>query len=716
MLDDQSIAVFPRIGTALARNVQASHDGRYVAFLWSERGDEHLSLWVTEVALGKHKCVLPARAGYASVDDLPTEIELLRERMRQRYLGVIGFAWFPQDARLLVPRGHELIVVEAESGQYRSVANAEGPIQNARISPDGTKVAFACQNDLWLGEGLKEGALRLRPLTTGGNERLLNGVADFLAQEELSRYDAFWWHPQSEEIAFLRTDLARLPIVGIPSSRSSESDLHSYSFAGSPIGAWQLGTVRCGDASVTWLPVEEKMRDGYLARAQFDKRGRLFVQILSRQQDRLWLLGRLDAQWTTVLEERSDYWVNLKGNVLFGPGEESFVWLSTGGEENEIQVRDLEGGSCRSVSTDDVRVDGIVGVVGKLDTVWFYGRRGAPENRFVFRAPLDGKGNVEAISEKPGWHDAKLLTGAGLWAHTYESVSTPPTIAVRDAQDALVVELPSDPRSCDVATTLPAPEFLDVPTEDGRGLRACLYRPRMGSRESRYPLLVAVYGGPGVQSVRNAWDVRVDLRSQRFCDNGVLVLKTDNRGSSGRGNAFERQIDRRFGTVDVEDQVRASRYLVDELKIADCNRIAVSGWSYGGYLAAMCLLSAGDLFKAAVSGAPVVSWHDYDACYTERYMGDPGSHAEVYARADASNYAANLAGRLLLIHGLRDENVLFAHTARLARALNACGKNYDLLILPEERHSVASFANRVVVERRVFEHVMASLRQDDVVG
>jgi dipeptidyl-peptidase-4 len=281
---------------------------------------------------------------------------------------------------------------------------------------------------------------------------------------------------------------------------------------------------------------------------------------------------------------------------------------------------------------------------------------------------------------------------------------------VCDANDAVVAELPSDPRSCETARELPLPEFFDVPGADGVALRACLYRPREQAPGSRSPLLVGVYGGPGVQSVRNAWDVRVDLRSQRFCAEGALVLKTDNRGSSGRGNAFERKIAQRFGSVDVEDQVRGVKYLVDELKIADADRVAVSGWSYGGYLAALCLLSVGDVFKTAAAGAPVVSWYDYDACYTERYMGDAEAHAAAYARADLSKYAANLAGRLLIIHGLRDENGLFAHTSRLVAALNASQARYDLLVLPEERHSVTSFENRVLVERRVFEHIMASFR------
>lgn len=712
MLDDRSIAAFPRIGTAWARNIQASHDARYVAFLWSERGDEHLSLWVTEIASGKRRRVLAAEVGYRSVEEMPLEVELLRERRRQRYLGVLGYAWVPHAARLLVPRGQDLLLVDAETGEHRVAVHAPGPIQAVKINPAGTAVALACRNDLWLGEGLDSGSARLRQLTSGGHARLLNGVADFLAQEELSRYEAFWWHPQGGEIAYVQTDLSRVPSVSIPARQPPGTELHAYSFAGAAIGEWRIGTVRLADASVCWLPVGDEMRDGYLARAQFDERGRLFIQALNRKQDRLWLLGHSpddEGQWKTILEERSDAWVNVAGNALFGPPEGRFVWLSTGGEENQIQVRSLDGAECTSVPTGDVRVDGIIGLAAEQGVLWFHGRRGTPENRFAFRVPLTGKGNVEEISDEPGWHDVNLLSATGLWVHTHESVRNPPQVEVRDASGEVVAELPSDPRSCEEAKRLPLPEFIDIQGEDGVGLRGCLYRPSREPPAAGFPLLVAVYGGPGVQSVRNAWDVRVDLRSQRFSAHGVLVLKTDNRGSSGRGSVFERRIGRRFGSVDVEDQMRGVRHVIDELRIADSDRVAVSGWSYGGYLAAMCLLSAADVFKAAVAGAPVVSWRDYDACYTERYMGDPESHGEAYTRADVSRYAAQLAGRLLIIHGMRDENVLFAHTARLAQALNASQAAYDLLILPEERHSVGGFENRILVERRIFEHVMASL-------
>lgn len=712
MLDERSIATLPRIGTAFAKNIQASQDARYVAFLWSERGDEYLGLWVTELATGRRKCLLAAEFGYRSVDEMPAEVELLRERIRQRSLGVLAYAWVPRSTRLLVPRGEELLLVDAETGEHRVVARAPAPIVGAKVDPTGTAVAFGCRNDLWLGEGLESGSLHLRPLTSGGGERLLNGVADFLAQEELSRYEAFWWHPQGKEIAFVQTDLSWVPTVGIPARRLPGTDFQPYAFAGASIGTWRLGTVRLDDPCVHWLPVDDTRPGGYLARAQFEERGRLLIQVLNRKQDRLWLLEcspGTGTEWRTILEERSEDWVNVPGNVVFGPKEGCFIWLSTGGGENRIQVREIDGNGCESVPTGDVRVDGIIGVGSEGSTIWFHGRKGTPENRFVFRTSLDGNGSVEAISERPGWHDARLLSKKGIWVYTYESVSVPPTVEIRGAAGEVIGGLPSDPRPCENEAGLPVPEFIDVSGGDGISLRGCLYRPRQQMPASGFPLLVAVYGGPGVQSVRNAWDVRVDLRSQRFCEQGVLVLKTDNRGSSGRGRDFERRIGRRFGSVDVEDQVRGVRYVADELKIADPDRVAVSGWSYGGYLAAMCLLSATSVFKAAVAGAPVVSWRDYDACYTERYMGTPEESPEAYARADLTRHVAKLAGRLLIIHGMRDENVLFAHTARLAQSLNASGASYDLLLLPEERHSVRSFDNRVLLERRVFDHVMAAL-------
>ena len=224
----------------------------------------------------------------------------------------------------------------------------------------------------------------------------------------------------------------------------------------------------------------------------------------------------------------------------------------------------------------------------------------------------------------------------------------------------------------------------------------------------RYPLVVSVYGGPHVQRVADDWMLTVDLRAQYLAQQGYVVLKLDNRGSLNRGLAFEAAIADRMGTVEVDDQVAGVRHMA-ALPYVDGSRVGIYGWSYGGYMTCMAMMRAPDVFKVGVSGAPVTDWDGYDTGYTERYMGTPQSNPEGYHDSSVLTHAAKLQGRLLLVHGMVDENVHFRHTARLIVALTAADKDYDLLVFPEERHMPRDLKGMEYQERRVLDYLNRNL-------
>jgi len=254
------------------------------------------------------------------------------------------------------------------------------------------------------------------------------------------------------------------------------------------------------------------------------------------------------------------------------------------------------------------------------------------------------------------------------------------------------------------------PELLSFPTSDGsETLHAALYRPDVAVHGSGpYPLICAVYGGPHVQRVNRSWSQSADMRVQRLCSLGFAVVKCDNRGSSRRGLSFEGAIKNNLGRVEVLDQVAAVRYLVVR-RIADPKRVGIYGWSYGGYLAAMCLSRAPDVFHVAIAGAPVTSWDGYDTHYTERYMGMPSENRSGYSEAAVFQHVHNMRGKLMIIHGLIDENVHFRHTARLINRLVSAGKDYDLLVFPDERHSPRRLRDRVYMEKRMSDYFVKNL-------
>lgn len=257
------------------------------------------------------------------------------------------------------------------------------------------------------------------------------------------------------------------------------------------------------------------------------------------------------------------------------------------------------------------------------------------------------------------------------------------------------------------------PELLTLRTSDGNdALYGALYLPdRSTHGNGPYPLVCSVYGGPHVQRVNRSWSsMTADMRAQRLASLGFAVLKCDNRGSSRRGLRFEGAVKNRLGRLEVLDQASAVRQLV-AMGVADPSRVGVYGWSYGGYLAAMCLCRAPDVFCCAVAGAPVTSWDGYDTHYTERYMGLPDENPGGYAESAVFDHVPNMTGKMMLVHGLIDENVHFRHTTRLISHLIASGKDYDLLVFPDERHSPRRLRDRLYMEKKICEYFVHSLTE-----
>jgi len=299
-------------------------------------------------------------------------------------------------------------------------------------------------------------------------------------------------------------------------------------------------------------------------------------------------------------------------------------------------------------------------------------------------------------------HGAVIAPDFSSFVDAWDSLLGPPNINVvgmTDPRSTISIHSP------DVSVDLPPPELHSFRTSDGVELHAAVYRPTVSGRA---PVIVSVYGGPGPQMVNDSWAQTVDLRAQMLAQQGFVVLKVDNRGSARRGLAFEAPIARRFGQIEVRDQVEGIRWL-ETLGFADVSRVGIYGWSYGGYMALMALATAPDVFKAGLAGAPVTVWEGYDTAYTERYMGTPQENPEGYRLGSPLTHVDRLRGKLLMIHGMIDENVHFRHTARVMQALIDAGKPFETLLYPNERHMPRSEHDRVDMERRILEFFQRNL-------
>ena len=380
-----------------------------------------------------------------------------------------------------------------------------------------------------------------------------------------------------------------------------------------------------------------------------------------------------------------------------------FLWASERTGFNHIYL--FYEGDLLALTKGEWQVDSIESVDESGGTIFFTGTKDGHTEKHLYKMSLEGE-SVEKVTSESGIHNVLINVKANLFVDAFNSLSSPPKVVLRSLGNNYEVEVvihESKDERID-RYQLEPPEIFGLRLQDGTELSGAIYYPNSREFKAPYPTVLSVYGGPHVQLVTNSWIMTASLRAQYLRNKGYLVVVVDSRGSSRRGLKFESPIKNFMGNVEVEDQSFALNYLIEK-GIADKERLGVYGWSYGGYMSLMCLAKRPDLFKAAVAGAPVTSWDGYDTHYTERYMGMPEENVAGYTKSSVMSYVSEIEGKLLLIHGLVDENVHFRHTARLINSLNEAGKDYDLLVFPEERHMPRRLEDRAYMERRILEFI-----------
>ena len=487
-----------------------------------------------------------------------------------------------------------------------------------------------------------------------------------------------------------------------------------YPAAGRPnarVDLW-VATLAGAATSLRELPAAAAS-EGYLARvAWFPDSRALAVQRQTRDQKRLELLKVDVARGTAqqLLEERSDTWVELHDELTFLKGQPAFLWASYRSGHKHLYLYDLDGKLLRPVTAGEWMVVGdsreraIEGVDEAKGLVYFTANRDTPIERHLYAAPLTGSSDtagiearIRRLTEGAGWHSVSMAGDAQRWLDTFSTPDTPPSLTLRHTT--------SKRPSILVANTLGAshpyapylaahrtPEFGTLRAADGQVMHFTMLKPLGFDPSKRYPVIVEVYGGPGVQRVQRVWG---GYYRQYLAQQGFVVFMLDNRGSGNRGRAFETALYHRMGSIEIEDQVKGVDYL-RSLPFVDPARIGVWGWSYGGYMALMAMVRAPEHFAAGVSGAPVTDWRLYDTHYTERYMGvpeagSPESNPEGYRDGNVMTHAAALKGPLLVMHGMADDNVLFTHSTALFKRLQDLGKPFEVMPYPGSKHALLRF-------------------------
>ncbi|KAM7273057.1 hypothetical protein ACFE04_027721 [Oxalis oulophora] len=736
LLSVEEIVQSPLPGYVSPTSISFSPDDNLVTYLYSPNHSLVRFVFGFDINQRKQEVLFSPLDAGLDENNISPEEKLRRERLRERGLGVTRYEWIKLNSKkkaLMVPLPGGIYFQEfpGSKPEFKLVSSPASPIIDPRSSPDGTMLAYVKASELHVLDLVYNIS---RQLTFGADEnKVTHGLAEYIAQEEMERKNGYWWSLDGKFLAFTEVDYSHIPpfrimhqgksIVG-----SSAQEDHRYPFAGKSNVKVRLGVVPILGGPVAWMDLicggiaEENNEEEYLARVNWMHGNVLTVQVLNRSHTKLKIL-KFDiktGEKKVLLVEENDTWVSLHDFFMpldgsFNEHSGGFIWASERTGFRHLYLYDEKGTCLGPITEGDWMVEQIASVNEVAGLIYFTGTLDGPLESHLYSAKIDGTHALEApvrLTNGKGKHVVVIDNSFRYFVDIYDSLNIPPRILLCSLVDGSFVATLYDqpltvPRS--KRLQLNAPEIIQIQGNDGTVFYGALYMPdetKFGPPP--YKTMVSVYGGPSVQLVCDSWVNSVDMRAQYLRSKGILVWKLDNRGSARRGLKFEGELKHNSGKIDADDQLCGVEWLIKQ-GLAKAGHIGVYGWSYGGYLSAMMLARFPDVIRCAVSGAPVTSWDGYDTFYTEKYMGLPWKNPLGYDTSSVMHHVHKMKGKLLLIHGMIDENVHFRHTARLINALVKARKTYELLIFPDERHMPRSLRDRLYMEERIWEFIERNL-------
>ncbi len=647
------------------RTITVAADGQRVLFARSRAGDDPVNcLWVLDIATGEERLVADPLHLLDAADDehLPIEERLRRERMREGAGGITSYATDAASTVAAFALGGHLFVAGLLSGQARELV-VDGPVFDPRPDPVATCVAYVCGRTLRIAE-LDGSSWEL-----AGDEHpdISWGSADFIAAEEMGRYRGYWWSPDGAAIAATRADIGPVQrwYISDPANPDQQANEVAYPAAGTPNADVTLHVLALdgGSTEVVW----DRDTYPYLADVQWADSQRLLLTVQSRDQRSLMVLAADPRHGGTepIFADGDTAWVELVPGTPAVLDDGQLVMTADRDGARRLMV---DG---NAVTPIDLQVRAVV--TAQDDEVYFLANPIADATvQHVWRWRTDG--TLAALTDEPGVHTA-AIGGSTVVLRT----------AVLDEPGATTQVVDGPTISTFAQQPLVTPN-LSLHRYGDKALATAVLLPSYrtaGDDGPLLPVLLDPYGGPHAQRVLRSHNAY--LTSQWFADQGFAVVVIDGRGTPGRGSEWERSVQRDLATGPLDDQVAALAAAAQEHPL-DLTRVAIRGWSFGGYLAALAVLRRPDVFHAAIAGAPVTEWRLYDTHYTERYLGDPSSDATAYAANSLLPLAGELSRPLLLVHGLADDNVVAAHTLQLSSALLSAGKPHEVLPLVGVTH------------------------------
>ena len=634
--------------------------------------------------------------------------------------GIDSYTFSPDEKSILIANNTNQIFRHSFTADYylydtttKKVSKVfDFQVQEPTFSPDGKKIAFARDNNLFVFDIASK---QITAITSDGKKNsVINGITDWVYEEEFAFVRAFDWSKDSKKVAYIRFDESQVPEFSMSmfkkdlyptvetfkypkaGEKNSEVSLHIYDIA-------SKGTQKVNLSQYA---------DFYIARMKWTNEANvLSAQVLNRHQDNLDLLfidGNSGAA-KVVLNEKDKAYIDVTDNLTFLK-DNSFIWTSEKDGFNHIYLYDKTGKLKNQVTKGNWEVTNYYGFDEKNNTVFYQSVENGSINRDVYSINLNGKNKVR-LSKSTGTNAATFSPNFQYFITTFSSATQPTTYTLNEAKKGAQVQVIENNEA--LATKLkgydlPAKEFFVLKTAKGNELNAWILKPKDFDPNKKYPVFMYQYSGPGSQQVNNDWNGSDDYWFQMLAQQGYIVACVDGRGTGFKGAAFKKVTQKELGKYEVEDQIDAA-IVIGNYPYVDKNRIGIWGWSYGGFMASNCILKGADVFKMAIAVAPVTNWRFYDSIYTERYMQTPQENASGYDENSPINHVNKLKGKYLLIHGSGDDNVHVQNSMQMIEALIQANKQFDSEIYPDKNHGIYGGKTRIQLYTKMTNFIKENL-------
>lgn len=600
-------------------------------------------------------------------------------------------------------------VFDIETQDIYPLIDDSTKVQLADFSPEGDKTAYVFKNNLFI-KDFSSGTIT--QVTNDGKPNfIINGTTDWVYEEEFGFNKGFYWSPDGKRLAFYKFDESAVKQYTLTFfEKETYPRLYKYKYPkpGEDNSKVSLYFYELDSGKTTRIRLEDG--DYYIPRIKWTKDPSvLSVQKLNRLQNELdiLLINAEDDSINTIYHEKNDYYLEITDSWTFLQGNESFIITSEKSEYNHIYLYGIDGTLIRQLTKGHWDVSEILGYDANNEVVYYLSSETSPLNRDVYAVRLDGY--KTKISQKQGYNYAVFSKNYKYYLNTWSDANTPPVVSINKSNGKQLRILEDNARlKKRLQENGYQPKvFFTITTTQGIELNAWKINPPNFTTYKKYPVLFYVYGGPGSQTVINAWNRR-NPWYELLAQHGLIIVSVDNRGTGSRGEAFKKATYMQLGNLETIDQIEAAKYL-GKLNYVDKNRIGMFGWSYGGFMTTLALTIGAEYFSVGVAVAPVSNWRYYDNIYTERYMRTPQENPDGYDNNSPIHHVDKLKGDFLLIHGSADDNVHYQNSMELIKALVKNNKQFDLMIYPNKNHFLSGKKTTYHLYKKMTDFILNNL-------